>query len=175
MAAAARARLTASRSGSPISTRIPTVPPSCSSPTGRARRRSPTTSAASSCSTAATRRPSPTVASAGKPTRPPATPWCTGSRPPAAAGRRRRKPRSFGGDVSALLCDRAFHQRYHERDRERHHGENPEAVEIRKCGSLLLTQVFDRLPGQLLQGRRIADFELGLRLHLLDEGTDGWV
>ena len=49
----------------------------------------PTTSAASSCSTAATTRRSPMPASAGRPTRPPATPWPTGSRPTAAAGRRR--------------------------------------------------------------------------------------
>jgi len=45
---------------------------------------------------------------------------------------------SFAGDVSAFLGDGAFHQRHHEHKRKRHHGENPEAVEIGKGGGLLL-------------------------------------
>ncbi len=52
-------------------------------------RGSATTSAASNCSTAATTRPSPTRANAGRNTRRPDTPWPTGSRPTAAAGKRR--------------------------------------------------------------------------------------
>lgn len=52
--------------------------------------------------------------------------------------------------VSAFLGDGAFHQQHHECKHQCHHREDPEAVEIGECGSLLLTQVLERLPSQLL-------------------------
>jgi hypothetical protein len=50
-------------------------------------------------------------------------------------------PASLTGDVSALLGDGAFHKR-HRHEHERHHGENPGAVEIGQGESLLLAEAW---------------------------------
>jgi hypothetical protein len=57
--------------------------------------------------------------------------------------------------VTALLSYRALHKQYQERDRKRQHGHHPKAVEIGKRRRLLLTQVFEFLPGELLGRDRI--------------------
>ena len=51
---------------------------------------------------------------------------------------------SFAADASAFLGDGAFHQRHHEHERKRHHGKNPEAIEIGEGGGLLLAQTLER-------------------------------
>ena len=76
---------------------------------------------------------------------------------------------SFTTHGSAFLGDGAFHEGHHEHERKRHHGENPEAVEVGKGGSLLLAEVLERLPGLLLQGSWVTGALVCLCL--LDEGV----
>ena len=43
-----------------------------------------------------------------------------------------KRNHSFDTNVTASLSHRTFHKQYQERDRKRHHGHHPEAVEIGK-------------------------------------------
>src|SRR6516162_2995341 len=62
------------------------------------------------------------------------------------------KMQSFAlGHVAAFFGYRAFHKQYQERDRKRQHSDHPKAVEIGKRRRLLLTQVFEFLPSELLR------------------------
>src|SRR5271165_1756722 len=71
--------------------------------------------------------------------------------------------------MSAFLGHRAFHEEYAERDRKGQHGHHPKGVEIGERRCLLLAQILECLPGQLLRSQRIADL---LQVHspsLLEE------
>jgi len=77
------------------------------------------------------------------------------------------------GRVTASLRHGTFHKQYHERDRERQHGDHPKAVEVGKRRCLLLPQVFEFLPSKLLRRDRIGGLleEEGLRA--CDKGIGG--
>ena len=77
--------------------------------------------------------------------------------------------------MSALLSHRTFHKQYRERDRKRQHGHHPKGVEIGKRRRLLLAQVFELLPSQLLRRGRIAGLLKEERLSPREEGTGGRV
>src|SRR5271166_360037 len=66
------------------------------------------------------------------------------------------RSQSFRTHMSAFLGHRTFHKQYRERDRKRQHGHHPKGVEIGKRRGLLLAQVFELLPSQLLRRGRIA-------------------
>ena len=77
--------------------------------------------------------------------------------------------------MSAFLSHRTFHNQYQKRDRKRQHGDHPKAVEIGKRRCLLLAQVFELLPSQLLQRGRIGGLLQEERLSLREEGSGGRV
>jgi hypothetical protein len=76
---------------------------------------------------------------------------------------------SFAADTRAFLGHRGFHQKNEERRREHDNGEQPEAVEIGQRRCLLVAQILQRLPCQLLRGNRISGLLEETRLRLLKE------
>src|SRR6516162_3630386 len=81
------------------------------------------------------------------------------------------KMQSFAlGHVAAFFGYRAFHEQYQERDRKRQHGDHPKAVEIGKRRRLLLTQVFEFLPSELLRRDWIGGLLKEERLCVREEG-----
>src|SRR6516162_4851834 len=82
---------------------------------------------------------------------------------------------SFVTDVSAFLSHRTFHNQHQKRDRKRQHGRHPKGVEIGKRRRLLLAQILERLPGQLLRSHRIAGLLQEHSSRLLEEGTNSRV
>src|SRR5208282_5269857 len=71
--------------------------------------------------------------------------------------------------MTAFLSHRTFHKQYRERDRKRQYGHHPKGVEIGKRRRLLLAQILERLPGQLLRGNRIAGLLQERSPRLLEE------
>jgi hypothetical protein len=63
---------------------------------------------------------------------------------------------SFWTRVTAFLGHRMFHKQYRERDHKRQHGDHPKGVEISKRRPLLLAQILELLPSELLRRGRIA-------------------
>jgi hypothetical protein len=83
--------------------------------------------------------------------------------------------RSFWTRVSASLSHRTFHKQYQECDRKRQHGAHPKAVEIGKRRRLLLTQIFEFLPSELLRRDRIGGLLKEERPCVREEGIRGRV
>src|SRR5215471_5164309 len=73
-----------------------------------------------------------------------------------ARGPRLRRHTSLVTDVSASLGHRPFHQQHHGYQHQRHHGQHQKNIEISKCRCLLLAQILECLPGELLRSNRIA-------------------
>src|SRR5262245_12501143 len=63
---------------------------------------------------------------------------------------------SFATDARALLSHRTFHQQHHGHKHERHRGRQQKDIEISQRGCLLLAQILECLPGELLRSNRIA-------------------
>lgn len=82
---------------------------------------------------------------------------------------------SFRTRVTAFLGHRAFHEDDAERDRKGQHGHHPKGVEKGERRRLLLVQVFELPPGELLRGDRIAGLLKEERLSPREEGIDGRV
>ena len=72
--------------------------------------------------------------------------------------------------MSTFLSHRTFHQQYQERDHERQYGDHPKAVEIGKRRRLLLTQVFEFMPRELLSRDRIGGVLKEERPRVREEG-----
>ena len=80
---------------------------------------------------------------------------------------------SFAAETRALFGHRTFHQQNDERDGEYHDGEQPKAIEISQRRCLLVTQVLQRLPRQLLRCGRISGLLKETPLSLLKERLYG--
>jgi hypothetical protein len=80
---------------------------------------------------------------------------------------------SFAADTRPFLGHRTSHQEDEERRREHDNGEQPETIEIRQCRCLLVAQILQRLPRQLLRGNRISGLLQEARLRLLKKGLHG--
>ena len=73
---------------------------------------------------------------------------------------------SLAADARAFLGHRTFHQQHHRHERERKRAQQPKDIEIGQCGCLLLAQILECLPRQLLRGSRIAGLLQETRLSL---------
>ena len=78
--------------------------------------------------------------------------------------------RSLAADARAFLGHRTFHQEHHKDEREGHRGQQPKDIEISQSGCLLLTQILERLPRQLLRGGWISGLLEESRMSLCKEG-----
>src|SRR6516164_3636121 len=78
---------------------------------------------------------------------------------------------SFVTDVSAFLSHRTFHQQHHGYQHQRHHGHHQKDVEIGERRRLLLAQILECLPGELLRSNRIGCLLQEYSPSLLEEGT----
>src|SRR5271165_3679483 len=81
----------------------------------------------------------------------------------------------FWTRLNAFINHRTLHKQYCERDRKRQHGHHPKGVEKGKRRRLLLAQVFELLPSQLLRRGRIAGLLKEERLSLREERIGGGV
>ena len=72
--------------------------------------------------------------------------------------------------MAAFFSYGTFHKQYHERDHKRQHGHHPKAVEVGKRRCLLLTQVFEFLPSELLCRDWIGGLLKEERLCVREEG-----
>src|SRR5262249_22583682 len=79
---------------------------------------------------------------------------------------------SFATDASAFLSHRTFHQQHHGHQHHRHHGQHEKDIEISKCRCLLLAQILECSPGELLRSNRIAGLLQKHSSSLLQEGTN---
>src|SRR6516165_5589218 len=79
----------------------------------------------------------------------------------------------FATDTRTFFGHRTFHQENDERHHEHHDGEQPKTIEIGQCRCLLMTQVLQRLPRQLLRGGWISGLLEETRLRLLEKGLYG--
>jgi hypothetical protein len=80
---------------------------------------------------------------------------------------------SFWTRATAFLNYRTLHKQYRERDRKGQHGHHPKGVEIGKRRCLLLAQILECLPGQLLRSHRIAGLLQERSPSLLEERSYG--
>src|SRR5271166_4716670 len=77
--------------------------------------------------------------------------------------------------MTAFFGHGAFHKQHRERDHKRQHGRHPKGVEKGKRRPLLLAQVFELLPSELLRRGRIAGLLKEERLSLREERSQGRV
>jgi hypothetical protein len=88
-----------------------------------------------------------------------------------ARSRANRKFNSLAADGRAFFGDGTLHQQDAKRHRERHDGEEPKTIEICQRRCLLVAQVLQRLPRQLLRSSRTSGLPEETRLSLLKESS----
>src|SRR5262249_51780970 len=78
---------------------------------------------------------------------------------------------SFSTDAGAFPGHRGFQREHQGHKHERQHGREEKDIEISQRGCLLLAQILQCLPGQLLRGNGIAGLLQELRPRLIEEGV----